>query len=255
MVRTAVKGARRRRSAPAPAPPPGETRFAIEPVKVAIFCGPSIAAEDVTAILPGAATFPPIERGILLDAIAAGFDVIGIIDGTYINRPTLGAAEIFSALEQGIHLYGAASLGALRAVEFERHGMQGIGTVFSWYRQGLTTREDEVVVLMHPQTFAAQCDALINLRYACLKALGAGIIERPLADATLDLYQSYFYMERRYKRLFEELRARKLPGSQKRELEAFETFTKQHAKALDLKRKDAETLLRHIGDTYLVVPA
>lgn len=232
----------------------GETTFEIEPQKVAVFCGPSIAPADVKALLPGAATFPPIERGVLLDTLAAGFRVIGIIDGTYINRPTLGAAEIFTALEAGAHLYGAASLGALRAVEFERYGMQGIGTVFSWYRQRVTYREDEVVVSMHPETFASLSDALVNLRYACLKAREAGVVGKPLADAMLDLYQSYFYMDRRYRRLFEDLRKRALPREQAEELAAFEAFTRTNARELDVKRKDAERLLQHIRDTYLVAP-
>jgi hypothetical protein len=222
---------------------------------VAVFCGPTIGASDAKAILPEACVFPPVQRGGLRDAVAAGFGAIGIIDGTYINRPTVGADEIFEALQQGVRLYGAASLGALRAVEFERHGMQGIGTIFSWYRQGITRRDDEVVVAMHPQTLASQCDPLINLRYACQKALGLGIIQRGLAEAMLDRYQSYSYMDRRYKPLFEELRGRELSAEHRNELAAFEAFATRHAQELDLKRRDAEALLRHLGDTHLVVPA
>ncbi|MCH9683868.1 MAG: hypothetical protein K0V04_20720, partial [Deltaproteobacteria bacterium] len=84
-------------------------------VRVVVFTGPSLPLDEARKRLPHAQVRPPIRRGDLPRAMAEGFDVVGIIDGTYVTERTVSAAEILHALDQGITLYGAASLGALRA--------------------------------------------------------------------------------------------------------------------------------------------
>ena len=44
--------------------------------------------------------------------------------------------EILFALSEGIDVYGAASMGALRAAELDAFGMRGIGDVYSAYAEG-----------------------------------------------------------------------------------------------------------------------
>ena len=55
---------------------------------------------------------------------------IGIIDGYFEATPTVWHKEILWAMTQGIHVYGAASIGALRAAELHDFGMVGIGRVY-----------------------------------------------------------------------------------------------------------------------------
>jgi hypothetical protein len=53
-------------------------------------------------------------------------------------------------MEQGVHVFGAASMGALRAAEMHSLGMVGIGTIFQWYRDGKIVADDEVAVRHGP---------------------------------------------------------------------------------------------------------
>ena len=56
--------------------------------------------------------------------------VIGIIDGYFEIVPTVWHKEILWAMAQGIHVFGAASIGALRAAELDAFGMRGIGRIY-----------------------------------------------------------------------------------------------------------------------------
>jgi hypothetical protein len=52
---------------------------------------------------------------------------IGVIDGYFEVVPTVWHKEILWAMAQGIHVFGAASIGALRAAELDSFGMRGVG--------------------------------------------------------------------------------------------------------------------------------
>ena len=70
------------------------------------------------------AVLPPAARGDLYRAALAGPQVIGLIDGYFDGVPAVAHKEILWALDQGIRVLGAASMGALRAAELRalRHG-------------------------------------------------------------------------------------------------------------------------------------
>ena len=53
-------------------------------------------------------------------------------------------------------MLGAASMGALRAVEMSRFGMIGVGTIFRWFRDARLVAEDELAVAYDPDT-GARC--------------------------------------------------------------------------------------------------
>ena len=230
-----------------------ESNYTFKANKVAIFSGPSIAKEKILRLLPQAHVRPPIKRGDLREVVNRGFNVIGIIDGTYISEPTLSADEIFWALRKGVHLYGAASLGALRAVEFEAYGMQGVGTIFNWYRRGLTFRDDEVVVRMEEDTFRSLCDPLVNLRYALICALNRRVVSRRIAQSILSVYQHYFYAERTYARLFKHLLAgHSSTRSDSKAIAQFRDFVLENKESLDLKARDSQRLIELIKDNYWI---
>ena len=52
---------------------------------------------------------------------------IGIIDGVFLDVASVWHREILWALSQGVHVFGAASMGALRAAELDGFGMRGVG--------------------------------------------------------------------------------------------------------------------------------
>ncbi len=219
-------------------------------VRAVIYTGPSLTAERVRQRLPDATVRPPIKRGDLPAAVAEGFDVVGIIDGTYITARTVSAAEIQSALARGVAVYGAASLGALRAVEFEQQGMQGVGVIADWFRRGLTIRDDEVVVTMDPETFAPLGQPLVNLRYACMRARRAGVIDHEAAAVLLERYAAIPFAQRRYSHLFEAVvHEGRLPAPT---VQAFERFIQARGDALDLKQRDALALVDRIADAFLL---
>jgi hypothetical protein len=122
-------------------------------------------------------------------------------------EPTLSAPEVRDAIGEGAILYGASSLGALRAVEFRAWGFQGVGVVYDWFLRGVTYRDDEVVAAMEPETFRALSEPMVNLRYACLRGLRETVLSPALAEKLLAKYATYHFSERRYARVFSELRA------------------------------------------------
>ena len=55
--------------------------------------------------------------------------------------------ELLLALSQGVHVVGGASMGALRAAELYPFGMEGVGEIFEWFRDGVIEADDEVAVI------------------------------------------------------------------------------------------------------------
>ena len=114
-----------------------------------IFAGPSIYGMD-RSLLDGLAVRAPARCGDVFQAAQNGASAIGLIDGTFESGMSVWHKEIIHALDRGIKVAGAASMGALRAVECERYGMVGIGKIFEQFRNGLRTRDADVALLFAP---------------------------------------------------------------------------------------------------------
>src|SRR5262245_4299213 len=93
---------------------------------------------------------PPAACGDILRAVRDGARAIGLIDGLFGDSPSVWHKEILAALAEGIPVYGAASMGALRAAECHRFGMIGVGRIFSEYRDGLRVADSDVAVVHGP---------------------------------------------------------------------------------------------------------
>ena len=118
-------------------------------MSVVIFAGPSISAADVQGILER--RVPAAGRpGRRLPRGAARPVAIGLIDGYFERVPAVWHKEILWALSQGIHVFGSASMGALRAAELAPFGMVGVGAIFEAYRDGILEDDDEVAVAHGP---------------------------------------------------------------------------------------------------------
>lgn len=120
-------------------------------MRLVIFVGPSIrpalVREAVQGVRGPVAILPPAAQGDLADAVARYRpNAVGLIDGRYERVPSVWHKEILWALSEGVHVWGAASMGALRAAETAAYGMVGIGQVYSWYAQEWCTRDDDVAV-------------------------------------------------------------------------------------------------------------
>ena len=68
------------------------------------------------------------------------------LDGYYYTVPSVTHKELLYALDAGVRVIGASSLGALRAVELAPFGRDGAGKVFEAYRSGTLDGDDEVAL-------------------------------------------------------------------------------------------------------------
>jgi hypothetical protein len=201
-----------------------------------VFVGPTLSADEVRARLPGAVVRPPAAVGDILDlALARKRPArIALIDGYFERMAAVWHKELLLALEHGIEVYGAASMGALRAAELARFGMVGVGAIFRGYARGELVADDEVAVAHLPaaQGYRAVSDALVNIRF--------GLARAPVAAARLvELARARFYRERSWARLVDDARAAGLPTAK---LEAW-----LRTPPPDQKATDARALLARLA--------
>ncbi len=173
-----------------------------------IFAGPS-APPDLRRDEPGLRFLPPVRFGDVARATDAGVSAIGIIDGVFESERSVWHREILFALKRGVPVFGAASMGALRALETEAFGMQGLGTVFDWYRQGAIEDDEEVAVRHAPAelNYRPLTEATVNVRAGLLAALAAGTATAAEADRALRIAQTIHYKDRSRRALLTRLEA------------------------------------------------
>ncbi len=145
---------------------------------VHVYTGPTLTAADVTAVLPAAVVHPPVAAGDLLTLDAARGDVVVIIDGYFQQAQAVRHKEILLLVERGIEVWGAASMGALRAAELHTLGMHGTGAVFHLYVRGVIEGDDEVGVTHGPaeRGYPVVADALVNIRCTVRAAVRDGML-------------------------------------------------------------------------------
>ena len=145
---------------------------------IAIFAGPSLPLGDRSAD-PRLTFFAPAARGDVLRA-ANDFEAILLIDGVFHERLAPTPKEIRAVCARR-RFFGAASMGALRATECRPYGARGIGAIAGWYAHEVIDGDDEVAVLMHPQSFAALSVPSVNVRHVARLAVRRGILTRAAA--------------------------------------------------------------------------
>lgn len=168
-------------------------------MNVIVFLGPSLPVDEARAILPDAKFLPPAEQGDILTAVESdGAQVIGLIDGTFRQSLSVWHCELCYALSQGIVVYGASSMGALRAVETERFGTVGVGRIFEWYRDGVVNSDDEVALAHGDVTsgFRQMSIPLVNIRASFERAVLRGHIDEAIATKAIQIVRSIYFPER-----------------------------------------------------------
>ncbi|WP_041163597.1 TfuA-like protein [Mesorhizobium australicum] len=124
-------------------------------MKPVIFAGPSIYGIE-KGDLVWADLRPPAACGDILRACQSRVSRIGLVDGVFESCPSVWHKEILFALALGVEVFGAASMGALRAAECHRFGMQGVGIIFAQYLSGERIADADVAVLHAPPELAYQ---------------------------------------------------------------------------------------------------
>ena len=163
-----------------------------------IFAGPSLPPP--TSPIAGIEWRPPVRQGDLYLAALSRPAIIGVADGYFEIMPTVWHKEILWAMAQGIHVYGAASIGALRAAELTEFGMKGIGHIYRQFHTGRLTDDDEVAVLHGPAEidYVQVTDAMVNVRATIDRALQLGVVEPAFAARLVSIAKSLFYKDRTY---------------------------------------------------------
>lgn len=204
-----------------------------------VFSGPSLSPAAVEAAC-GAVCRPPAAQGDLYRAALERPHAIGLIDGYFEAVPSVWHKEILWAMAQGIHVFGSASMGALRAAELEPFGMQGVGWIFEAYRDRLIEDDDEVALLHGPAEtgYVPLSEAMVNIRRTLARAEVEGVIETDTAGALTRAAKELFYKERGFEHLLGIGREQGLPG---RELDALAAWLP--AGRVDQKRADAHAML------------
>ncbi|HEY5927222.1 MAG TPA: TfuA-like protein [Kofleriaceae bacterium] len=203
-----------------------------------VYIGPTLPADEVRALLPSATVLPPAAVGdILRAARKRGVKRIALVDGYFERMAAVWHKEILVALERGIAVYGAASMGALRAAELAPFGMIGVGAIYRDFARGMLVADDEVAVAHLPveHGYRAVSDALVNIRDGLARAVKARVIDRSLHDQLVELARARFYRERSWAQLLTDARAAGLA------VEPLATRAKP-----DRKAEDARLLLRRL---------
>jgi hypothetical protein len=205
-----------------------------------IFAGPSLPPKLRPAADPSLEWRPPVRQGELYQAALARPSIIGIIDGYFEVVPTVWHKEVLWAMAEGIHVYGAASAGALRAAELDSFGMQGIGRVYQDFRDGILEDDDEVAVLHGPEElgYPPITEAMVNIRATLDEAARSGIIAPALAASLTDIAKHLFYKERSYEAIVQAAAASGLPEAGLHEFTAWLPGGR-----VDQKRRDALAML------------
>jgi hypothetical protein len=217
------------------------------PERAVIFLGPSLPEREARAILPDADFRPPVRRSSLKPLLENPPRAIGIVDGEFYQALAISPKEILPFLDRGIPVFGAASMGALRAVELRHEGMTGVGRVYDMYLSGQLDSDDEVAMTFCPDTLRPLSEPLVNLRVALAAAAQAGLLTAREHGRLVSLMRAIYFPGRTIPALLRAA-ARVLPAPRVAE---FAGWWRAHAP--DAKADDARELLRRLADVRQAV--
>ena len=218
---------------------------------VHLFVGPSLGADEARAVLPDVVVHAPVAQGDVLRVLHESPGAIAIIDGYFELVPAVWHKEILVALSTGVPVFGAASMGALRAAELHHFGMVGYGQIFDWYRDGELHDDDEVAVA-HASAesgFRPLSQALVDLRDLYGQACAAGVIDTELRELLISTARRLHYPERDHRRVMEEVAASGV-ALVRGPLDEFVA-----ASGPGLKARDAKALVDLLAEIDLTDPA
>jgi hypothetical protein len=161
-------------------------------------------------------------------------------------------------MAEGIHVFGSASMGALRAAELASFGMRGVGRIFEAYRTGtfepyvdeVFEDEDEVAVIHGPADagYLALSEAMVNIRSTLAAAASAGIIGADTRDGLVRIAKQLFYPDRSWERIL----GSGMRGLSEREIEALRRWLPRGR--INQKREDALAMLAAVRDSLAADP-
>ena len=219
----------------------------INMVKIIVYAGLSIPFDEAREILDSTDDIEviykrPIKRGDLNLALKEHPDIIAIIDGVFHQNSAVGHKEILSVMNSGVKVFGASSMGALRASELDTLGMVGIGYVYNQYASGEVESDDDVAVMLDSESLQALSEPLINMKYVFTNAVDANIINESEKEELLNIAKKTYYPKRNYAQTLSE----SLLDNDKKD--SLIDFIRQSP---DIKKEDAKELLEHVKNILI----
>lgn len=211
---------------------------------IAVFLGPSLAKHKAERVLQ-ANYYPPVRMGDVYRLMATGVQTIVIIDGVFHNTTPVWQRELVAAIDKGITVVGASSMGALRAAELDRLGMIGHGQIYQWYRDGVIDGDDEVSLLHADEALGYQSisEPMVNIRYNLGLAVERSVLTSSQASTLLSLVKARYFGDRSYHLLLQSALVMELALPQRNDL--IDLLTES---PVNLKQKDATSVLRYCAE-------
>ncbi len=200
-----------------------------------VFLGPSLEMRAAREIIR-AEFWPPARQGDVFRALVKQPRAIALIDGVFEGAPSVWHHELRAALAAGVTVFGASSMGALRAVELQDEGMIGIGKIFEGYASGALTDDGDVALLHADKShgFKPMTLPLVNVMATIEKAQEQGVLTAREAGRVLKTARAIFYQDRRWSSVLEKI------GRQTR---GFEEWLAMPGHEVDQKALDARACL------------
>lgn len=212
--------------------------------KPIIFLGPSLSHEKARKIFQ--ADFRgPAKKGDLLRASGDIDDstIVCLVDALFLQDYPPSPIEVYQLmLNKNIKLYGAASLGALRAVELEKFGMIGMGKIFELYKKGKLTADDEVAVTFVEGEHQLQSEAMIDIRFNLFLAHRMGIINEITKKIIAKVAKNIYFPYRNYTDILDQTE-KQYPAISK-DLKLFRTYIIKNRQSL--KERDTIKLINYV---------
>lgn len=209
-----------------------------------VFAGPSVPAAT-RVHHPAIDWRPPAEAGDLLALLNERPEKVLLIDGLFDERASVKHKEAMALMAAGTRLYGATSMGALRAAELHGEGMIPLGAIANAYLSGLLVGDDEVA-LVHGDArihWKAVSVAMVDVRATLVHAVRERVVTPDEARRLRQCWHDIHYVDRDWPVMIE---MQDIVPSQKAEIIArlavpLKQRDAAHAIALALAHRDHQT--------------
>ena len=164
--------------------------------RIVAFAGPSLPA----AFRPDGPFEwrPPAVAGDVLALLPDPPARLCLIDGLFDSCPAPWHKELLLLMARGTLVFGAASMGALRAAELDGFGMIGVGAIYRAYRGGRLTGDDEVALIHATEAldWAPLSVPMVEIRATLAAACRSGLLPVTAARLIRDRIRVIYYAER-----------------------------------------------------------
>ena len=209
-----------------------------------VFIGPTITEPEVHSVID-AVCLPPAAQGDIYRAMDFNPKCIGIIDGYFDGVASVWHKEILWAMSQGVHVFGASSMGALRAAELSAFGMQGVGEIFRQYNSGELEDDDEVAVIHGPPEigYPPLSEPMVSIRATLDQAVVEKVLTKKVAVELCVLAKQANYRDRNWETVLASAHGQALEAST---FKKFAGWLKENA--IDQKKQDAVAMLEAVKE-------